>query len=277
MARNRADLTVRLLGTLIGCVGVWVLWFVSVMIVGMVRYWNGWLSALFLAFMIAIPAVYGVLALWMVFRVWRQLSVETIRGVTGLGAFALFVMFCVNLSNGLMAWAALSEDLAREIAMLTGAALAGILHEALSRQLVMRSSVAPQVPPPVSKNTVGLVCFVLWLTSSSIAREVWPINRPGLAVVWAHLLGPIALAVLTYKITIHYAHGLPGLPFVGPAWHRMKETKRAELRLDRVAQFQCPACEYDVRQTLADAKTHCPECGFELASVRYPKLPAEIA
>lgn len=280
MKLNKADLTVRLLATLAGCAGLWALWFAGVMLLGIIRNWDGLMGLIFLAFVVGIPLAFGVYAVIVAIRVWRPLTVRMIRRVTGLCGWVVFAVLLITILGFFDYPPAAPEDVVMPLSLLAGAIAGGVFHEWAGRRLVMRSSVAPDTPPMVSKNTVGLICFVLWIATSSVVRVLRPI-QPGVIeppyFLLTHFLGPIVFAVLTYKIIIHYAYGLPGLPFVGPMWHRMRKTRLGEVRRDRVEKHQCPACGYDVRQTLADGKSGCPECGFDLADVEFPKLPAEIA
>lgn len=277
--RNKADLTVRLLGTLIGCVGVWLLVAGVMSLYHELTPWSGWtvlgITLLFACFYF----VFGGLAVFVAIRVWRPLTEGMVRLVAGVTALLLWFVVCSLLLTAAQAVSWFPEELTSSLIFTGSAMVVLILYGVYSRRLLLASSVAPPARPLFSKNVVGVACFLLWGFTGDVARDIWPSAFrspsffPGVVVAF----GPIVLAVLTYKVIVHYIDVLPGLPLVGPPWHRMRRTRLGEVHRERVAKFQCPACAYDVRQTLADHKTYCPECGFDLASVAYPKLPAEIA
>jgi len=278
---NKVDLVIRLLGTLVGVAGlVAIAGAISTAYSLIFKEWVSWIDGIFVAiFMLPLLAL-GIYGIVVGFRLYRPLTTSAIRHLCAVIAILAWLQIGI-WSEALIERVFPPPDAnERPISptFFIGAAIAAILYVKLTRWMIARSSVTDKTVHPVSTQLIAVVCFTLWLDVSSLWREVTRRNTEltdsGFAA-FGGFFGPILLAFLVYKIAVHYAQGLPGLPFIGPFVFHAKQTRIAELHKQRIRQFQCPECEYNVRQTLSDQRDTCPECGFKLSGVKFPWLSTD--
>ncbi len=145
--------------------------------------------------------------------------------------------------------------------------ITGVIFQLISNWLTKHSSAPPEDHKPTPKGAIGAFCFLVYFSvSGAVPEQVYSQNP-------AFFLGPIVFAVLLYQTLVHYLHGLPGLlPIIGPRMAAIRDERQSKLRQERIDRHECPACGYDVRQTLHDKRETCPECGSELEGVPFPRL-----
>jgi hypothetical protein len=276
---NKIDLLLRMLGVLFGVFGLVVICAAAASFYDMLPTRPAWDILLFGVIFSLLMLALGVYAISVAVRLWRPLTASIIRQVCGLLSFVLCMQLAMWLEQVPETIHRLSARAWDMITFGTAVMLTAVLYVVLSRWLIARSTVVDKTRRPVSKQLIGLVCIVLWINTSTLVEELAP-KAPGHSNVpvgpWLliSLFGPILFAIVVYGVAVHYAYSLPGLPFIGPPLDAARRSREAVLHQERITLFQCPACAYDLRQSLADGREVCPECEFELASTTFPQTPA---
>ena len=279
---NKVNLLVRVLGALVGVSGLVVICGAASMSYHMLRDRPQWVAAVLGVVFSLLMLALGVYAVSVFVRACRPLTASIIRQICGLLTVLLWAQLGAWFRLVPQSIHRLPEDAWRSIAFFAALVIAAVAYVVASRWLIARSTVADKTRPPVSKNLIGLVCFFLFLDTSMVLHELAPKTPESQHVpeepwLWIGFLGPLVLAVVVYHLVVHYAYSLPGLPYIGPRLHAARQARQAALHQKRIRLFQCPVCEYDLRQSLADGREVCPECGFELASTEFPDMPVEEA
>lgn len=272
MKVNRANLVIRLLGLAIGLFGFWCVFeafraLVDILGEGLPQHLFGFIFTLLFAVLGGYGVSVGV-------RVWRPMRVSIVVEVTAITALVLWMLASDLVSRIPGEWIGVSESAWTGVTTLGLLVVAICFYIWISRLLIARSSAQAKPAKPVSKHVLGLLCFWVWLLCNMLLDELGLRPQPGegsFGMMLVASLLPILLAVLLYKVLIHYTRSMPGLPFIGPWLASIQGRRLNAVQQERIAKHQCPDCGYDVHQTLADRRNRCPECGLDLSSVIYPE------
>src|SRR5690606_33479124 len=96
---HRVDLLIRLLGTLAGALGAWIVVMGGTLVIDSVIRWTNWFDVAFSAVFMLIPLALGVYLVAVAVRLWRPVTVGAIRHLVGLLAVMFWIWLSVTLTS----------------------------------------------------------------------------------------------------------------------------------------------------------------------------------
>ena len=209
MSSNAIDRTIRVLGILAGVIGLFAIGSSFHSYYNIFSNGESLLDHIFILFFALIVLAFGVFCVVVAVRTWKRITVSAIRQISAIIAIVLWAAIMALLE--LIGVDPLSTPIWYSL-LLFGAVLAAVLFYVISTQwLIAKSSMAQQPPQPVSRHLIGLVCFFLWVTSSSLIRDLAS-NVAGYEYlsrspwVFIGLVLPIVLAWGAYKSIMYFAN-----------------------------------------------------------------------
>lgn len=201
----------RVLGLIVGVFGVSAVWPMGVLIRSFAKNGIDWGEVAFLFMFPLWVFLFGFFCCYIAYRSWRFLSPRIVRYLSGTTVFILAVIFYASFLPlfGIASLPSLNvsvQSFLQDVAFIFTIISAVFAHRKISRRLIDITFPGESLPP-LSKNTAGLILFLIWLSALKLINYFFSSFENEMFLFWVSaFLASTLLMWLGYRMVVKRLH-----------------------------------------------------------------------